>query len=72
MPAEKVPAREAQLGYAPSAIRSFVGARADEVGTTASEPATQMDNGNDLGHGFPSSDPDPHGIGKMQTLSLRA
>jgi hypothetical protein len=31
-----------------------------------------MDEGNDLGHVFPFPTRDPHGIGKMQTLSLRA
>ena len=42
MSAQKIAAREVQLGYAPSALSAVSRSRADEIGATAAEPTTQM------------------------------
>jgi hypothetical protein len=70
--AQKVAAREVQLGYAPSATSDVSRSRADEIGAAAAEPTSQMDDGDSLGHVFRFLIPHPHGIGKMQPLSLGA
>ena len=72
MSAQKIAAREVQLGYAPSALSAVSRSGADEIGATAAEPTTQMDDGDGLGHFFASPVPDPHGVGETQPLSLRA
>jgi hypothetical protein len=63
--AQKIATREVQLGYAPSAISAVSRAWADEVGATAAEPTTQLDDRDGLGNVFSFSIPDPHGIGEM-------
>ena len=44
----------------------FLRSRASEIGATAAEPTTGIDDGDDLSHVFPFS-PDLHGIGEMQS-----
>jgi hypothetical protein len=72
MTAQKIPAREMQLGYAPSTISTASGSRADEIGAIAAEPTTQIDDGDGINNVFPSPIPDPDGIGKTHPLSLSA
>jgi hypothetical protein len=55
MSAQKIAAREVQLGYAPSALSAVSRSGADEIGATAAEPTTQMDDGDGLDHVFPLS-----------------
>jgi hypothetical protein len=59
-----------ELGYAPSAISAISRSGADEIGATASEPATQMDDGDGLDHVFPFSMAGRQGVGEMQPVSL--
>jgi len=63
---------ELQLRCAPSALSAASRSRADEIGTGAAESTRQMDDGDGIGHVSPFPIPDPHGIGKMQSLSLSA
>jgi hypothetical protein len=72
MAAQKIPVREVQLGYAPSAISAAPRSRTDEIGATAAEPTTQIDDGDGIDNVFPSPIPDPDGIGKTHPLSLSA
>jgi hypothetical protein len=44
MSAQKIAARKVQLGYAPSALSAVSRSGADEIGATAAEPTTQMND----------------------------
>jgi hypothetical protein len=71
MSAQKMAAVEMQLGYAPPTFSAVSGSRANEIGPAAAEPTTQMDDGDGLGRVFVFPAFDPHGIGKVNSLSLR-
>src|SRR5262249_23752880 len=62
--AQKIAAREVQLGYAPPALSAVSRSGADEIGATAAEPTKQMNDGNRLGHLFVSPMPDLRGVGE--------
>jgi hypothetical protein len=70
MSAQKVTAHQVQLGRAPSTISAVSRPRTDEIGATAAEPTTHIDDGDDLNCVFPFPFPDSHLISEMQSFRL--
>jgi hypothetical protein len=64
--------REVQLGGSPSAPSAASRSGADEIGATAAEPTTQIDDGDGIDNVFPSPIADPDGIRKTHPLTLSA